>query len=81
MIDRARGLVAEDQYRLDKLLNRTEQDLRDLEKKEKELHRAMKENERLKKEMEQVMNRERHQQQVQLLKKNKTVYQRKGSLT
>jgi DNA mismatch repair protein MutS2 len=73
LIDRARGLVAEDQYRLDKLLNRTEQDLRDLEKKEKELHRAMKENERLKKEMEQVMNRERHQQQVQLLKEQNRV--------
>ena len=45
LINRARSLVAEDQYRLDKLLNRTEQDLRDLEKKEKELHIAMKENE------------------------------------
>lgn len=73
LIDRARALVAEDQYRLDKLLNRTEQDLRDIEKKEKELHHAMKESERLKKEMEHVMNRERHQQQVQLLKEQNRI--------
>ncbi|MFI5129622.1 MAG: endonuclease MutS2 [Chitinophagales bacterium] len=73
LINRARSLVAEDQYRLDKLLNRTEQDLRDLEKKEKELHLAMKENDRLKKEMEQVMNKEKHDQQVQLLKEQNRV--------
>ncbi len=35
LIDRARQLVDEDQYRLDKLLNRTEQDLRDIGKKRK----------------------------------------------
>ena len=73
LINRARSLVDEDQYRLDKLLNRTEQDLRDLEKKEKELHIAMKDNERLKKEMEQVMNKEKHDQQVQLLKEQNRV--------
>jgi DNA mismatch repair protein MutS2 len=68
LIQRARQLVDDDQFRLDKLLNRTEQDLRDLEKKEKELHVAMKEYERLKKEMEQVLHKERHTQQVELLK-------------
>jgi DNA mismatch repair protein MutS2 len=73
LIKRARGLVDDDQFRLDKLLNRTEQDLRDLEKKEKELHQAMKENERLKKEMEQVMNKEKHSQQVELLKEQNRV--------
>jgi DNA mismatch repair protein MutS2 len=73
LINRARSLVDEDQYRLDKLLNRTEQDLRDLEKKEKELHIARKENDRLKKEMEQVMNKEKHDQQVQLLKEQNRV--------
>jgi DNA mismatch repair protein MutS2 len=73
LINRARNLVDEDQYRLDKLLNRTEQDLRDLERKEKELHIAMKENERLKKEMEQVMNKEKHDQQLQLLKEQNRV--------
>ncbi len=73
LIKKARALVDEDQYRLDKLLNRTEQDLRDLEKKEKALQQLMKENERLKKEMEQVMNRERHRQQVELLKEQNRI--------
>src|SRR5688572_7465818 len=54
LINRARQLIDEDQFRLDKLLNRTEQDLQDLQKKEKDLHQLMKENERLKKEMQQT---------------------------
>ena len=68
LINRARKLVEEDHFKLDRLLNRTEQDLQHLEKEKKELHRLMKENERLKKEMEQVMNKERHIQQLELLK-------------
>src|SRR6185436_12300933 len=50
------------------LLNRTEQDLQRLEGKEKDLHQLLKENERLKKEMEQVMDKEKHRQQVEVLK-------------
>ncbi len=73
LVKRARELVDDDQFRLDKLLNRTEQDLRDLEKKEKELQLAIKENERLKKEMEQVLHKERHTQQVELLKEQNRV--------
>jgi DNA mismatch repair protein MutS2 len=68
LIQRARGLVDEDHFRLDKLLNATEQDLRDLEKREKDLHKLIKENEKLKKEMEAIIHREGHQQQVELLK-------------
>jgi DNA mismatch repair protein MutS2 len=68
LIQRARTLVDEGHFRLDKLLNRTEQDLRNLEQREKELNRMVKENERLKKEMEGLIHRERHQQQVELLK-------------
>lgn len=68
LINRARKLVEEDHFKLDRLLNRTEQDLQHLEKEKKELNRLLKENERLKKEMEQVMNKERHIQQVELLK-------------
>jgi len=49
-------------------LNRTEQDLRQIEEKEKELHKLMKQNERLKKDMETLLDKERHQQQVELLK-------------
>ncbi|HET9744386.1 MAG TPA: MutS2/Smr-associated SH3 domain-containing protein, partial [Chitinophagaceae bacterium] len=68
LIDRARKMVDEDHFRLDKLLNRTEQDLHNLEKKEKELHQLMNENEQLKKEMKHTMDREKHNQQVELLK-------------
>ncbi len=73
LIKRAKDLVDDDQFRLDKLLNRTEQDLRDLEKKENELHHAIKENERLKKEMEQVLHKEKHRQQVELLKEQNRI--------
>ena len=68
LIDRARQLVEEDHFKLDKLLNRTEQDLQHLDKEKKQLNRLMKENEKLKKEMEQVLEKEKHQQQVELLK-------------
>ncbi|HEX5024655.1 MAG TPA: MutS2/Smr-associated SH3 domain-containing protein [Agriterribacter sp.] len=68
LIARAKTMVAEDHFSLDKLLNRAEQDMRNIEQKEKELNKMLKENERLKKEMEQVMKKEKHQQQVELLK-------------
>jgi len=68
IIDKARKLVDEDHFSLDKLLNRTEQDLRQIEEKEKELHKLMKQNERLKKDMETLLDKERHRQQVELLK-------------
>ncbi len=68
LIQRARMLVDEDHFRLDKLLNATEQDLRQLEQREKELNKLMKENEKLKKEMEGLIHRERHEQQLELLK-------------
>lgn len=67
LIERARTLVDADHFRLDKLLNRTEQDLHQLQQKEKELQHLLKENERLKREMEAVLNKEKHQQQVELL--------------
>ena len=68
LINRAKKLVDEDHFRLDKLLNRTEQDLQHIDKEKKELSRLLKENERLKKEMEVVMDKERHRQQVEILK-------------
>ncbi len=73
LIDKARGLVEEDQYRLDKLLNRTEQDLRDLAKKDQQLEKLLKENERLQKEMKQVMDQERHRQHVAVLKEQNKI--------
>ncbi len=79
LIDRARKMVDEDHFRLDKLLNRTEQDLHNLELKEKELHQLLNENEKLKKEMRHTMDREKHNQQVELLKHQNKVSEEKLS--
>ena len=68
MINRARNLVDEDHFRLDKLLNRTEQDQQQIGKGSKELQKILHENEKLRKEMETVMMKEKHQQHVELLK-------------
>jgi DNA mismatch repair protein MutS2 len=77
LIQKARGLVDEEHFRLDKLLNRTEQDLHKVQEKEKDLHHMLKENERLKKEMQQVMDREKHIQQVELLKQQNKISEEK----
>ncbi len=79
LIKRAKDLVDQDQFRLDKLLNRTEQDLKELQQKEQELHKQMRENEKLKKEMQQVLNKERHLQQVELLKEQNRISEEKIS--
>ncbi len=68
LISKARKLVEDDHFKLDRLLNRTEQDLQQLDKEKKQLTKLVKENERLKKEMETVMDKERHRQQIDLLK-------------
>jgi DNA mismatch repair protein MutS2 len=73
LIQKARGLVDEEHFKLDKLLNRTEQDLQKVQEKEKELQRLLKENEKLKKEMQLVMDKERHRQQVEVLKQQNKV--------
>jgi DNA mismatch repair protein MutS2 len=81
LIQRARALVDEDHFRLDKLLNRTEQDLRHLEQREKDLQKMLKENEKLKREMETLIHREKHDQQVELLKhQNKITEERTAYL-
>jgi DNA mismatch repair protein MutS2 len=68
LIARARQLVDENHFTLDKLLNRTEQDLRRISEREKELQKLLKENEALRKEMNRVMDREKHRQEVELLR-------------
>jgi DNA mismatch repair protein MutS2 len=73
LINRARKLVEEDHFKLDRLLNRTEQDLQQLDKEKKDLHKLLRENERLKKEMEVVLDKERHHQQVELLKQQNRI--------
>jgi DNA mismatch repair protein MutS2 len=73
LIERARQLVEEDHFRLDKLLNRTEQDLQQVEQKQKELNQLLKDNDRLKKEMQVLLDKEKHQQQVELLKQQNKI--------
>jgi DNA mismatch repair protein MutS2 len=77
LIDRAKELVDENHFTLDKLLNRTEQDLRKLENREKDLHKLVKENEALKKTLTQQIDRERHAQQVEILKHQNKVSEEK----
>ena len=67
LIEKARTLVDEDHFTLDKLLNRTEQDLQKIDIEKIELQKLLKENERLKKEMNQVLHKEKHQQEVERL--------------
>lgn len=73
LISKARKLVEDDHFKLDRLLNRTEQDLQQLEQEKKQLHQLLRENDKLKKEMEVVMNKERHRQQVELLKQQNRI--------
>jgi DNA mismatch repair protein MutS2 len=73
LIDRAKSLVDEHHFTLDKLLNKTEQELRKLESKEKELQKLIKENEWQRKKLHEELNREKHQQQVELLKEQNKI--------
>ncbi|MGE5106540.1 MAG: endonuclease MutS2 [Sphingobacteriales bacterium] len=68
LIARARQLVDEDHFRLDKLLNSAEQDSQQLDKEKKELQKLLKENEKLKRDLQQLMDKEKHHQQIELLK-------------
>jgi DNA mismatch repair protein MutS2 len=77
LIDKARTLVDEDHFTLDKLLNRTEQDLQRIDKEKAELQKLLKENERLKKEMQQVMDKERHRQEVERLQHQNKISEEK----
>jgi DNA mismatch repair protein MutS2 len=73
LIARAKTMVHEDHFSLDKLLNRAEQDMRKIEQREKELHKILKENEKLKKELEHTLEKEKHQQKVELLKQQNKI--------
>ena len=77
LINKARQLVDENHFSLDKLLNRTEQDLQQVQTERKKLDNLLKENEKLKKELELVINREKHQQQVEILKNQNRISEEK----
>jgi len=68
LIEKARKQVDENQYRLDRMLNHAEQDMQNIQKEQARLQVMIKDNELLKKEMEKLMNKEKHRQQVELLK-------------
>jgi DNA mismatch repair protein MutS2 len=79
LIDKARKLVDEEHFRLDKLLNRTEQDLQVIDKEKLSLQKLLKENEQLKKEMQLLINKERHQQDIEKLKHQNQISEEKIS--
>jgi DNA mismatch repair protein MutS2 len=77
LINNAKKLVDENHFRLDKLLNRTEQDLQLLNKEKQELKKLMLENETLKKQLSVDLDKEKHRQQIEVLKqKNKVTEER-----
>jgi DNA mismatch repair protein MutS2 len=77
LINKARKLVDEEHFRLDKLLNRTEQDLQTIDKERDMLQKLLKENEQLKKEMQRVIQKEQHKQEVERLEHQNRISEEK----
>ena len=77
LINRARKLVDGHHFELDKLLNRTEQDLQLVQQERKELHKKLKENDSLKLELDKVLHKEKHIQQIEILKEQNRVSEEK----
>ena len=73
LINRAKKLVDDGHFRLDALLNTAEQDLQKLDIEKYHLKKLLAENEKLKKEMEALMDKEKHQRQLELQKHQNTV--------
>ncbi len=73
LINRARKLVDSHHFELDKLLNRTEQDLQLVQIERKELHKKIKENEVLNMDLQKTLHKEKHLQQINLLKEQNKV--------
>jgi DNA mismatch repair protein MutS2 len=77
LINRARKLVDTHHFELDKLLNRTEQDLQLVQQERKELHKKLKENDSLKNSLTQILDKEKYHQQISLLKEQNRVAEEK----
>ena len=77
LINRARKLVDTHHFELDKLLNRTEQDLQLVQQERRELHKKLKENETLQAELKRTLDKEKHVQQIELLKEQNRVAEEK----
>ena len=77
LIQKARKLVDDAHFSLDKLLNRTEQDQQQMEMEKKHLSKLLSENERLQKNLNQLIAKEKHQQQIELLKEQNRINESK----
>jgi DNA mismatch repair protein MutS2 len=77
LINRARKLVDTHHFELDKLLNRTEQDLQLVQAERKELIKKIKENDTLKLSLQKTLDKEKYYQQINLLKEQNRVAEEK----
>ena len=73
LIHRAKNIVNADHFKLDKLLNNTEQNLQEVNSEKKELQILIKQNEKLKAEMQVLITKEKHKQQVELLQQQNKI--------
>jgi DNA mismatch repair protein MutS2 len=77
LINRARKLVDSHHFELDKLLNSTEQDLQLIQKERRDLIKKLKEVDILQAELSKTLNKEKHLQQITLLKEQNRVAEEK----
>ena len=77
LINRARKLVDSHHFELDKLLNSTEQDLQLIQKERRDLIKKLKEVDVLQAELNKTLNKEKHIQQITLLKEQNRVAEEK----
>jgi DNA mismatch repair protein MutS2 len=77
LINRARKLVDSHHFELDKLLNSTEQDLQLIQKERRDLIKKLKEVDILQAELNKTLNKEKHLQQITLLKEQNKIAEEK----
>ena len=77
LITRAKQLVDENHFKLDNLLNKAEQDLQKIKDESEHLSTLLEENEKMKKEMGILIKKERHRQQVEILRHQNKISEEK----
>ena len=77
LINKAKKLVDDNHFKLDHLLNNTEQDLQKVQQEKKNLEELVKENQFLKTKMQKLILREEHQQQIEVLKQQNQISEEK----
>jgi DNA mismatch repair protein MutS2 len=73
LIKKARKLVDENHFSLDKLLNSTEKDLQAVQQERASLQKLIRENEQLKKQMDTVLNKEKHRQEMDRMREQNRI--------